>query len=149
MAFSSVRLMGDFEVLAVILFVAIAAFAVAALLKGVVPGDRTGATGVLTVDEAVEQITLADPSEIGLNEVYLVVVLRQSGDLSRYEPHYDPDDAKAAMKSAYKRAKVDHIRINRNTPRKIETWRGMYHGKGTREGRRLGGVSIIVTPPDS
>ncbi|WP_146193265.1 hypothetical protein [Salibaculum griseiflavum] len=141
--------MGDFELIAILLFVALAVFAVAALLKGVVPGDITGATGVLSLDEAADKISLADPSEIGPDDVYLVVVLRQSGELSRYEPHYTPDDAKAAMKSAYRRAKVDHIRIDRNTTRKVETWRGMYHGKGTREGRRLGGVSIVVTPPDS
>ncbi|MEI4234817.1 hypothetical protein [Roseovarius sp. D22-M7] len=140
--------MSDFEVVAIILFAVLAGVIVVVLLKGVVPGDMTGATGVLTLDDAADKIKLADLSELQAGEVYLVVILRQSGALSRYEPHFTPEDAKTAMKSAYRRAKVDHIRINKNTPRNVETWRGMYHGKGTREGRRLGGVSIIVTSPD-
>jgi len=52
------------------------------------------------------------------------------------------DEAIKEVITAFKRAKIEFVRFATNEPSEMELWRAIYHGKGTREGRRLGGASI-------
>jgi hypothetical protein len=73
-----------------------------------------------------------------------LVVDRQSGNVEREEQYATVDDALGALQRIYTRAKVDKVRVNKNSETEFVTWRAVHNSRGRQEGKRIGGVRLYI-----
>lgn len=93
--------------------------------------------------KAVDVVELEELIQLNPDDLYDVGFWRQSGALHRTGgTAVSREKAIKEVKTAFKRSGIEFVRFATNDTREVEVWRAIHHGKGTREGRRLGGASI-------
>jgi len=73
---------------------------------------------------------------------FRVLIIRQSGNL---HAQYEATSASAAISKAmatFRRAKIDAIRVSRNSPNELHFNRLFHSHRGSAEGKKVGGVEI-------
>ena len=124
----------------IFLFIGFGGFALVLVLVQLARANRenSGASGDILHIEDLENVALLSRLEefdVGFwrqsNEIYKIGSAGVSRDLALRE-----------LMSTFRKAKIEFVRINKNSTVELDLWRASHGGRGVREGRKLGGASI-------
>ncbi len=117
---------------------------IGSILKRWVPDEKSGKTGVVSLEDLPGILLLADPDD---SQVVLMRSFRQSGADEKYDEFGTKEDALKAITDRFRRFKEPTVRIWKNTPSCADIRRPYGSHKGTREGRKIWGFSITLERP--
>jgi len=124
------------EFVGIAFLVGFTCLAVASLLPRDVSKGKSGWRGRCSLDELAEKIEMTGgPVHVAL--------YRQSGNLQRELGEYsDVDSALKEISKAFRRAKIEQVRIWTNSSGELDVRRAFYNGRGSSEGKKFGGALI-------
>jgi hypothetical protein len=73
---------------------------------------------------------------------WVITFIRQSGNVHRVDSAATADEAVRKVQAAFRRAKIDLVRISQNGPDGFSAHRAMHNHRGSSEGKKLGGVKV-------
>lgn len=73
---------------------------------------------------------------------WVITFIRQSGNVHRVDAATTADEAVRKVQAAFRRAKIDLVRISQNSPDGFSAHRAMHNHRGSSEGKKLGGVRV-------
>lgn len=102
---------------------------------------RYGHTGVVNLDEIANLMVLREPEE---NEAIRIAIVRQSGNEERALGVPTVDDGLHEVHKFFNRKQEDQVRIWRNDSKYFDARITYYHGRGTKEGKVVRGITLEV-----
>lgn len=76
---------------------------------------------------------------------WIITFLRQSGNVHRVDQAATAREAVAKVQAAFRRAQIGGVRITDSTPDGFRAWRTIHNGRGSAEGKKLGGAVVART----
>lgn len=73
---------------------------------------------------------------------WTITFIRQSGNVHRVDSAATPEEAVRKVQAAFRRAKIDLVRLSANSPSGFTAMRAIYNGRGSSEGKKLGGAVV-------
>jgi hypothetical protein len=73
---------------------------------------------------------------------WTITFLRQSGNLHRVDSAATGEEAVRKVQAAFRRAGIDLLRLSNNDGSGFTAMRAIYNGRGSSEGKKLGGVKV-------
>ncbi len=73
---------------------------------------------------------------------WIITFLRQSGNVHRVDQAATAREAIAKVQAAFRRAQIGGVRITDSTPDGFRAWRTIHNGRGSAEGKKLGGAVV-------
>ena len=102
---------------------------------------RYGHTGVVNLDEIANLMVLREPEE---NEAIRIAIVRQSGNEQRALGVLTVDDGLHEVHKFFNRKQEGQVRIWRNDSKYFDARITYYHGRGTKEGKVVRGITLEV-----
>ncbi len=102
---------------------------------------RYGHTGVVNLDEIANLMVLREPKE---NEAIRVAIVRQSGNEQRALGVLTVEDGLHEVHKFFNRKHDDQVRIWRNDSKYFDARITYYHGRGTKEGKVVRGITLEI-----
>ena len=102
---------------------------------------RYGHTGAVNLDEIANLMVLREPKE---NEAIRVAIVRQSGNEQRALGVLTVEDGLHEVHKFFNRKNDDQVRIWRNDSKYFDARITYYHGRGTKEGKVVRGITLEI-----
>ena len=101
--------------------------------------EAKGQSGIYNVDDIRSLALLSEPE---IHQAIRVATVRQSGNEERVVLVGTRAEALDIMASTFRRKKTDIARVWVNKPKKLDVRIAYYHGRGTKEGKVIRGVTL-------